>query len=152
MTEHHQEPNGAAPPGPEAAAGPAALAHEALRLVSSVRDWADSAGRDWADSAGGRTAREPVVHTSDCQWCPLCQFAAMLRGERPELTSRVAEAGTAVVAALRALVEAAAETGVGGHGSSHAGRAGQGGPGGQHRHRDPAQQARVQRIDLSGES
>ena len=50
-----------------------------------------------------RTERE-----TDCQWCPLCQFVAVLRGDRPEVTERVAEAGTAVLAAVRALVDAAA--------------------------------------------
>ena len=44
----------------------------------------------------------------ECQWCPLCQFASVLRGEHPELAERVAEAGTALVDALRALAETAA--------------------------------------------
>lgn len=43
-----------------------------------------------------------------CQWCPLCQLVAVLRGDRPEVTERLAAAGTAVLAAVRALVEAAA--------------------------------------------
>lgn len=126
MTEHlfgahpnGQNPNPAAP-----------LIGEALRLVSSVQDWA----QDWAHR-GPRDAGER--HTgSDCQWCPLCQFAALLRGEHPEVTDRVAEAGTALAAALRALVEAAAGA------ADHA----------QHRQPRPAPGPRVQKINLNDES
>jgi hypothetical protein len=106
------------------AAGP--LAEEALRLVSTVQDWAR------------RSFPEPSEHTgSDCQWCPLCQFVAVLRGERPEVTERVAEAGTAVVAALRSLFDAASAAAP---------------PAGQHRHGDPPGEPRVQHIDLGTES
>jgi hypothetical protein len=44
----------------------------------------------------------------ECQWCPLCQLASVLRGEHPELTGRLAEAGTAVTTAVRALLDQAA--------------------------------------------
>jgi hypothetical protein len=101
------------------------LAREALRLVSSVQDWAR---RNLPD--------ESEQHPRDCQWCPLCQFAAVLRGERPEVTERVAEAGAAVVNALRAMLEAAAEAGSAA-GTHHVG--------------PPQSRPRVQRIDLSGE-
>jgi hypothetical protein len=104
------------------------LAREALRLVSSVQDWAR---RNLPD--------ESEHHPKDCQWCPLCQFAAVLRGERPELTERVAEAGAAVLQAMRAMLEAAAAAG------SAAGSA----TGGHHA--APESRPRVQRIDLSGE-
>ncbi|MEP7021526.1 MAG: hypothetical protein ABI808_12800 [Pseudonocardiales bacterium] len=107
----------------------APLIGEALRLVSSVQDWA----QDWAHRGDSEPERQ---HTgSDCQWCPLCQFAAVLRGERPEITDRVAEAGTALVGALRALVDAAS------------GAAGAAGPA-QHRPPGP----RVQKINLNDES
>jgi hypothetical protein len=106
------------------AAGP--LAEEALRLVSTVQDWAR------------RSFPEPSEHGgSDCQWCPLCQFAAVLRVERPEVTERVAEAGTAVVAALRSLFDAASTAPP---------------SAGQHRRGEPADRPRVQHIDLGTES
>jgi hypothetical protein len=102
------------------------LADETLRLVSSVQDWAR------------RTfPQDPDHRPSECQWCPLCQFAAALRGERPEVTARVAEAGTAVVSALRALLDAAADASNGA---------------GQHRHAGGAARPRVQRINLSDEA
>ncbi len=43
----------------------------------------------------------------ECQWCPLCQLAAMLRGESPEIAERLTEAGGALVSAARALLDAA---------------------------------------------
>ena len=66
----------------------------------------------------------------ECQWCPLCQFMAVLRGERPELTERVAEAGTALASAVGA----------------RARRRGRPAPPG--RHATPTAPPRVQRIDL----
>jgi hypothetical protein len=123
MTEH---PFGAHANGEHA--NPAApLIGEALRLVSSVQDWA----QDWAHRGSGEANER---HTgSDCQWCPLCQMAAVLRGEHPEITDRVAEAGTALAGALRALVEAAS------------GATG----GAQHRQPPPPPAPRVQKINLT---
>jgi hypothetical protein len=78
------------------------FATEAMRLVSQLQD----AAAQWSQQA---FAESPDGHTgSDCQWCPLCQFVAVLRGERPEVTERVAEAGVAVLSALRGLLDAAA--------------------------------------------
>jgi hypothetical protein len=125
MTEHlfgahasGDNPNPAAP-----------LIGEALRLVSSVQDWA----QDWAHRSSGEAGERRCA--SDCQWCPLCQFAAVLRGEHPEVTDRVAEAGTALAGALRALIEAASATG-----------------GAQHREPRPPPASRVQKINLNDES
>ncbi len=42
----------------------------------------------------------------DCGWCPLCALAAALRGQRPELTRRLAEQGAGWLSAVRALLEA----------------------------------------------
>jgi hypothetical protein len=41
--------------------------------------------------------------TGDCRWCPLCQAAAVVRGERPEVSSALADLLTATSAALRDL-------------------------------------------------
>jgi hypothetical protein len=88
--------------GTNGAGAPHPLAEDALRLVSSVQDWAQG----WAERNLGE-ANGPHV-ASECQWCPLCQFVAVLRGERPEVTERITEAGTALLAAVRAMAEAAA--------------------------------------------
>jgi hypothetical protein len=46
-------------------------------------------------------------HGSDCRWCPVCQAAAVVRGERPEVTAALADVLTTAAAALRTFAEAA---------------------------------------------
>lgn len=75
------------------------LAEEAGRLLGVLQEWTR---QTFPAAPQGAEGAAPV-----CQWCPVCQFMAVLRGERPEVTERVAEAGTAVASALRALAEAA---------------------------------------------
>jgi len=105
-----------------------ALAADALRLIGSAQEWARATFAE-GDHDG------PDGHTgSDCQWCPLCQFVAVLRGERPELTERVAEAGSALLTVLRAALDTAANAA----------------PAGQHRADAPEQ--RVQNIDLGSDA
>jgi hypothetical protein len=99
------------------------LADEALRLLGAVQDWA----RQNFPAAPAAPDGHGVPSGAVCQWCPLCQFMAVLRGERPEVTARVAEAGTAVASALRAVLDAATT-----------------------RPSDPPE-SRVQHIDLSGD-
>jgi hypothetical protein len=77
---------------------PSPLLGEAVRIFGAVQDWARQTFPAPADGHGG----------PECQWCPLCQFAAVVRGERPEVTERVAEAGTALMSAMKAFVDAAA--------------------------------------------
>lgn len=78
------------------------LAEEVVRLLGAVQDFArqnfPAAQADHDHSGGGA----PV-----CTWCPLCQFMAVLRGDRPEVTERVTEAGAALASALRAVLDAA---------------------------------------------
>lgn len=98
----------------------AALAVEAVRLFAAVQDWAR------------RTLPGPVDgHDGpECQWCPLCKLAAVLRGDRPEVTERVIEAGAAMASVVRALLDQAS-TGVGSAGGE-----------------PPPRSPRVQHIDL----
>lgn len=110
----------------DSAASP--LADEVVRLIGGVQDWAR---RTFTEAAAS-------THTGpECQWCPLCQFLAVLKGDRPDVTERVAEAGTAMLTALRAVVESA-----GGAGAASSGRHAHPGPGGE------PDVPRVQRIDL----
>jgi len=60
---------------------------QARRLVESLRAPTGEAAAD-----GG---------SSDCRWCPLCQAAAIVRGERPEVSAALADILTATAAALR---------------------------------------------------
>jgi hypothetical protein len=127
MTEHfaRAETDG------EQAAGTGPLAAEALRLMSTVQDWAQGWGEHGPGGPGGANAGP------ECQWCPICQFIAVLRGERPEIIERVTEAGTAIVAALRMLVESAANGGA---------------TVTPDRHASPKQSPRVQKINLGDEA
>ncbi len=74
------------------------LGEEARRLVGAVQDWAR---RTMPAPPSGHAGPE-------CQWCPLCQFASVLRGEHPELADRLSEAGAAVASAVKTLAETAA--------------------------------------------
>lgn len=67
---------------------------ELHRLVTSVQDWAK------------RAMPEGAADAQCLPWCPICQFAHVLRGEHPEVADRLAEAGTAIASALRALADA----------------------------------------------
>jgi|1185.fasta_scaffold1036819_2 hypothetical protein len=64
---------------------------------------ADPAG---AAAQAASAAREAASGTAaqlsgDCRWCPLCQAAAMVRGERPELSAALADILAATATALR---------------------------------------------------
>jgi hypothetical protein len=72
---------------------------------------------DWIDQARGlldllkqgmATPAEGAdgAHGSDCRWCPVCQAASVVRGERPEVTAALADVLTSAAAALRTLAEA----------------------------------------------
>jgi hypothetical protein len=73
----------------------APLADEARKLLGLAQEWAK---RNIPEHSG-----------PDCQWCPLCQFVGLLRGEHPEVAEHIAEAGNAVAGAIRGLFEAAAK-------------------------------------------
>jgi hypothetical protein len=76
-----------------------------------------TAGQDWVEQAlrlveslrapAGEGAAAPGA-AGDCRWCPLCQAAAVLRGERPEVTAALADVLTSTAAALRAFAGEAA--------------------------------------------
>jgi hypothetical protein len=74
-------------------------------------DWIDQARRvlDALRGSMGDTAAsdESGAHASDCRWCPVCQMAAVVRGERPEVTTALADVLTATATALRTFAAAA---------------------------------------------
>ncbi|HEY2299467.1 MAG TPA: hypothetical protein VGH43_17160 [Jatrophihabitans sp.] len=80
------------------------LADEAFRLLGVLQDWTRQTFPPPARS------HDDTHAAAVCDWCPVCQFMAVLRGERPEVTERVTEAGAAVAAALRAVLDAAASS------------------------------------------
>jgi hypothetical protein len=77
------------------------LGAEVHRLLDAVQDWAKRLPE--------ATQRGADAHprTGEClPWCPICQFAHLLRGEHPEVTERVGEAATALASAMKALADA----------------------------------------------
>ncbi|WP_409332648.1 hypothetical protein [Trujillonella humicola] len=75
---------------------------QARRLAAGLGEsLASAAPAARGDDPGGPGAQPG--HGTDCRWCPLCQAAAVLRGERPEVTAALADALVAAAAALRAL-------------------------------------------------
>ena len=73
-------------------------------------DWTEQARRLMAGLSGMFAGQAPLGATGeatgatgsgDCRWCPLCQAAAVLRGERPEVTAALADILTTASAALR---------------------------------------------------
>jgi hypothetical protein len=74
--------------------------------MTTGADWLDSARRlvdalrpEPSEAAGTPTAEG--AHGADCRWCPVCQAAAVVRGERPEVTAALADILTTTAAALR---------------------------------------------------
>jgi hypothetical protein len=57
---------------------------------------------DSGDPAPGGAAPQ----AAECRWCPLCQFIAVLRGERPEVTAALADVLRATADALHAFAAA----------------------------------------------
>ena len=66
------------------------------RLLETLR-----AGLAEAAPAGDSSAASE--HGADCRWCPVCQAAAVVRGERPEVTAALADVLTTAAEALRTL-------------------------------------------------
>lgn len=98
------------------------IGEELGKLMATVQELARRALPESAIGHGG----------PECQWCPICQLVNLLRGEHPEITDRIAEAGSAVAAALKAATDALGQTA-----DRNGGDRAKTGP-------------RVQRIDLSG--
>ena len=82
--------------------------------MTTGADWVDQARRlldAFVAGSAATPADQPAgggrSHGSDCSWCPLCQAAAVVRGERPEVTAALADVLTAAATALRTLAESA---------------------------------------------
>ncbi len=92
--------------------------------MTTGADWVDSArklldalrppaGTPSPEPAHGGTAHEGKAHDgpahdgsahgADCRWCPVCQTAAVLRGERPEVNAALADVLATTAAVLRDL-------------------------------------------------
>jgi hypothetical protein len=85
--------------------------------MTTGADWIDQARRlvdtflAGAVPGGGAPAAEATAgpHADTCRWCPLCQVAAVARGERPEVSAALADVLTATAGALRAFAAEGAD-------------------------------------------
>jgi hypothetical protein len=80
------------------------LGREVHRLMSAVQEWARNTFPE-TPAAAANTGTH-ADGTTCLAWCPICQFANILRGDHPEVSERLAEAGTALATALKALADA----------------------------------------------
>ena len=72
-------------------------------------DWIEQ-GRRLLETFRSSTEAPEGEHASDCRWCPVCQAAAVVRGERPEVTAALADVLTTAATALRTFAEAGGTT------------------------------------------
>ena len=80
--------------------------------MNDAPDWVEQARRlvtGLGQTLGAALREEDGAdaHSADCRWCPVCQVAAVVRGERPEVTDALADVLTAAAAALRTVSERA---------------------------------------------
>jgi hypothetical protein len=81
--------------------------------MTTGADWLDSARRlldavrpptDATPEAQAQTGSEPgAAPGADCRWCPVCQTAAIVRGERPDVTAALADVLATTASVLRDL-------------------------------------------------
>jgi hypothetical protein len=88
------------------------LGEEAGRLLAAMEEWLSGAREKVGATVGatvGAAAGDLGAsgHTGpECRICPVCQGLHLLRTARPEVFDHLTEAGMALLAALRATVEA----------------------------------------------
>jgi hypothetical protein len=74
------------------------VSDEAGRLLDAVQVWA-------RNTFGEGSSARMSTGATECEWCPLCQLVSVLRGDRPEATEKIVAAGTAIMTALRSLLD-----------------------------------------------
>ncbi|HEY6422644.1 MAG TPA: hypothetical protein VIY28_05210 [Pseudonocardiaceae bacterium] len=93
-------------------AGHARVAPELRSAAELVAQWL----QPWLERmAQSDVAGQPGPAGSACAWCPVCALIAALRGERPELTGRLAEHVAGLLAVARELLTPPGERVAGEH-------------------------------------
>jgi hypothetical protein len=67
-------------------------------------DWIEQ-GRRLLETLRNAAETPDGKHGSDCSWCPVCQAAAVVRGERPDVTAALADVLATAATALRTFAE-----------------------------------------------
>jgi hypothetical protein len=67
-------------------------AHEAARLLDTLKEWLDGKGMGEVPLATG---------SAECKLCPFCLALSALRDHNPEVVEQLGKAGEALLAALR---------------------------------------------------
>lgn len=80
--------------------------------MTSEPDWGEQARR-LAETLRAVVGEVPADGAGECRWCPHCQLAAVVRGERPEVTAALADVLASATVALRAFAAAVPEPGRG---------------------------------------
>ncbi len=78
----------------------------------TAADWPEQARRlaeilRGALAGAAANVPPPADAPAECRWCPVCQFVAVLRGERPEVTAALADVLRATADALHTFAAAA---------------------------------------------
>lgn len=74
------------------------------QLLEELRQLLDALALRAEDYLRGCAGGEVDSGSGACGWCPICAAAGLLRGQRPELTGRVAEQLAGFLQALRQLL------------------------------------------------
>jgi hypothetical protein len=114
---------------------------QARRLLETLRTASTGAAASAAPPTDPPTDPPAGAGGSDCRWCPLCQAAAVVRGERPEVSAALADILATAAVALR---EFAGETAGSEPGAGEPGAAAE-----QPREESAAPARPVQRIELT---
>jgi hypothetical protein len=100
------------------------FADEATKLIAAAQDW-------FHRTLGDPDLAKIATGAPECAWCPVCQLIGVLRGDRPEISEKLAETQGAIAGLLRALADAASA--------------------GAHSAHQPGGPTQVQQIDLDSE-
>jgi hypothetical protein len=70
-------------------------------LVDAVHEWA-------RERFGDAATAHVATGSTECTWCPICQLIAALRGDRPEVTDKLATAAATILDVLGSVLVAPA--------------------------------------------
>ncbi|HLZ38722.1 MAG TPA: hypothetical protein VKP64_13425 [Mycobacteriales bacterium] len=85
------------------------VAEEAARLVAALQQWARHTAGAGLAGLGARVA----TGSTECQLCPLCQLLSLAKHANPEVLVHLSDANAALLAAVRAILEARDRAGAG---------------------------------------